>query len=235
LSSSPIFAYIGIRVAAVTLMARWMALAVVFGEVAASVAGCSSGLTASDNRFNPGAENDMISKEAGAGSDCDAAVCSPKPIAQADAGPTLAASPDAGNTCDTKSTCATATDLGAVKGDDGDEVRTREGAGSAFFTIKVTQTLGYWQQQPLSVAFTLLSAKSTKYELYVYEDTTCTAVFKSSALPLGTTEKVSDEWGHSMWSDNAHEYRIEVRKVSDTCDPTDHWTLLVEGHTAGPM
>jgi hypothetical protein len=205
-------------------------LSVTFACVA-WLAGCGDDEPEPGRRFTPG-ESDIVTKR-GAADECEAGVCSPKPAEGSDA-PDARPAPKSGpNACDKKSSCAAATDLGVVRGDTGGDTRSRQGVGSEFFTVDVTEARE-WYEGPASlrVAFTLISPKSTNYDLFVYED--CAKALGSSAKPAGETDKINASWGEGFFAngvDDRKTLRVEVRKVSQSCDPDDEWTLIVQGNS----
>jgi hypothetical protein len=56
----------------------------------------------------------------------------------------------------------------------------------------------------------------------------------SSQKPAGDTDKISKTWGEGYVIQNGRDdrktLRVEVRKVSQACDPDDEWTLIVQGN-----
>jgi hypothetical protein len=206
-------------------------LSVTFACVA-WVAGCGDDETEPGGRFTPG-ESDIVTKR-GPADECEAGVCSPKP-AEGSVAPDAPRSPaqSGPSACDKKSSCAGATDLGVVRGDTGGDTRSRQGVGSAFFSVDVTEARAWYEDPaPLRVAFTLISPKSTNYDLFVYED--CAKPTESSQNGAGETDKISKSWGEGRiianFTDDKKTLRVEVRKVSQSCDPDDEWTLIVQGN-----
>jgi hypothetical protein len=206
-------------------------LSVTFACVA-WLAGCGEDDPEPRGRFTPG-ETEIVTKK-GAADECEAGVCSPKP-AEGSVAPDAPNSPSKGGpgACEKKVACAAGTDLGAVRGDTGGDTRSRQGVGSAFFTVDVTEARE-WYEDPASlrVAFTLVSPKSTNYDLFVYED--CAKPTESSQNPAGDTDKISKTWGEGRFfanfADDKKTLHVEVRKVSQSCDPDDEWMLIVQGN-----
>ena len=197
---------------------------------AAVIAGCAAdGNDDERGRFTPG--EGAIAPKRGTSKECEAGVCSP--AAEEPVAPSATPGKSAGQTCETQSTCAGATDLGALRGDIGGDARSRQGVGSQFFSVTLTEDRAWWDiSAPMRLAVTLISPRSTNYDLFVYED--CAKATESSEKPIGDTDKITKKWGDSVFanaSDDKKTLRIEVRKVSQTCDPDDDWTLLVQGNS----
>ncbi len=178
-------------------------------------------------RFTPG-ESDIASS-GGPTDDCEAGVCSPSPSKSPGAVGDASAGGGAG-ACQTNGSCASAAQLGELRGDIGSDVLTREGVGSAFFRVDVKEEAPwYGEASPMKVVVSLVSPTSTQYDLYVHEG--CTQSVEEGP---GDSDQVRMTWGESRWVanlvDDSKTLLIEVRQVSPTCDDTNKWSLLVQGN-----
>lgn len=142
-----------------------------------------------------------------------------------------------GTTCTASNTCMGATDLGMVSGDTGADVKTSQGTGSKWFTVRVTEDDSSAFGAKLWMKATLTSPPGANYDLYVYvpgSDTReCSAVTKSSTTSA-TTDTAGVEFGEggtlSNGSSDDRTVTVEVRHVSGPCSASDQWTLSVNGN-----
>lgn len=140
-------------------------------------------------------------------------------------------------TCAASNTCMGATDLGMVSGDTGADVKSAQGTGSKWFTVRVTEDDSSVFAVALWMKATLNSPAGANYDLYVYvpgSDTReCSAVSKSSTSSA-TTDTAGVEFGESgsfsNGGDDDRTVTIEVRHVSGPCTASDQWTLTVNGN-----
>jgi hypothetical protein len=121
-----------------------------------------------------------------------------------------------------------------VCGDENNDVLTVTGVGSKWFEVYVAECVSSLISYPdLSFTAIIDSPPGMNYDMYVYKGDdggpNCSAApTKASGVP----ERVMDGWGDSMGSEDGTWLSIEVRYVSGTdCEPTDTWTLRVEGNT----
>lgn len=139
--------------------------------------------------------------------------------------------------CTATNTCMGATDLGMVSGDTGADVKTSQGTGSKWFTVRVTEDDSSAFGAKLWMKATLTSPPGANYDLYVYvpgSDTReCSAVTKSSTVS-STTDTAGVEFGEggtfSNGSSDDRTVTVEVRHVSGPCSASDQWTLTVNGN-----
>ena len=142
-----------------------------------------------------------------------------------------------GTSCAATNTCMGATDLGMVSGDQGADVKSSQGTGSKWFTVRVTEDDNSAFGAKLWMKATLTSPPGSNYDLYVYvpgSDTReCSAVTKSSTTSA-TTDTAGVEFGEggtfSNGSSDDRTVTVEVRHVSGTCSATDQWTLTINGN-----
>ncbi|HEY8080154.1 MAG TPA: hypothetical protein VIF62_38750, partial [Labilithrix sp.] len=194
---------------------------------------CGSSDTTSGGRFTPGEDDIVSGKKDGGTDDCEAGVCSPAPQGGPDNGggtppPEDGGAPVASGACKTINACANATDLGSVSGDTGADVRSHQGTGGEFFTIRVTEDDHSAFGKALTAAITLVSPSRENYDLYVY-DTDCSKPSEQSTQGTGTTDAVNLSWGEGYVAndgDDSKTIRIEVRPTSTTCG-TDKWSLVI--------
>jgi hypothetical protein len=142
-------------------------------------------------------------------------------------------------TCTTAVTCATATTLPQITGDDGDgnTVATASGYQAAWYSIRVSEQdssiLGY----PMSTNTTLTSPSGVMFDLFVYVDTGNDDI--DCSTPTGTvttsgaTESSNIEWGEGSVandSDDSRTVSIEIRpKSGDSCSSAATWSLQITG------
>ena len=142
-----------------------------------------------------------------------------------------------GTSCAATNTCMGAADLGMVSGDQGADVKSSQGTGSKWFTVRVTEDDNSAFGAKLWMKATLTSPPGANYDLYVYvpgSDTReCSAVSKSSTLS-STTDTAGVEFGEggtfSNGSSDDRTVTVEVRHVSGPCSATDQWTLTINGN-----
>jgi hypothetical protein len=131
------------------------------------------------------------------------------------------------------STCEDATDLGTVAGDTGTDQRSRQGSGSAWFTVYVAETNFSPVGHKMRLKATLVSPEGSNYDVFIRGDRCGGPVEAESTEPAGSTDSATAEWGEGFAANNKEDSRqmyIEVRHVSGACDP-GRWTLLVSGNT----
>jgi hypothetical protein len=186
-----------------------------------------------DDHSSPRKDSDITAKadakaeggEAGAGGYCIGAGCDDEGLPPPGGDP-----PTEGGvaTCEARG-CAQAEDLGSIAGDmGGDDVRSRQGSGSAWFKIHVAEQ--YYLGADMKVSATLVSPQGANYDVALYESNTCggEAIMKSTQ-PAGTTDNATDEWIDFPVSDDSRDFLIEVKHVSGSCEGSGKWTLLVSG------
>jgi hypothetical protein len=203
--------------------------------------GCLSDPTLEDGHRFPSAEREVVAgntptdpdekkAEEGPclGKDCDDA--SPAGAPTTDAKPK-----DDKSACKAANACSGAVDLGTVSGDVGHDERSRQGIGSQWFSVKVTENDTNMTGASLNVTATLVAPSGANYDVFVYGDQCGGEQLATSAKPAGTTDQAAASWGESYYIPNFsaddRTVLIEVRHVSGPCDPNDKWTLLVRGGT----
>ncbi len=133
--------------------------------------------------------------------------------------------PPRGGSCPSRA-CTAAEDLGSVAGDKGSDERSRQGTGSAWFTVNVAEMS--WITWPLGVRATLVSPQGSNYDLFLYEGECGGEAVAQSTQPTGTTDTATDSWFDWGW-DDSQTILVEVRHVSGPCDG-GKWTLVVAGN-----
>jgi hypothetical protein len=140
-------------------------------------------------------------------------------------------------TCTTSATCATATMLAGIGGDeDGASQSSASGYQAAWYSIRVSETDSGPLADPMSMQTTLTSPSSAMFDLFVYIDTgnddvDCTTP-TGSVTTNGTSETSSIEWGETGTfandSDDSRTVSIEVRpKSGDACSPSAPWSISI--------
>jgi hypothetical protein len=153
------------------------------------------------------------------------------------------AAPDSGGggtgTCASANTCAGSTDLGAVSGDTGADVKTAQGSGSQWFTVHVTEDDSNIFGLSLLAKAELTSPPGTNFDLFMYvggsaSSQSCSGPTKSSTS-TGADSTVAEfgesSGGISNGKSDERLVTVEVRWVSGTCLPTAKWSLTVRGNT----
>jgi len=162
-------------------------------------------------------------------------------------GTTDAGAPDAapdsggggGGTCAAANTCAGASDLGSISGDTGADVKTAQGSGSQWFTVRVTENDSSLFGLSLLAKAELTSPPGTNFDLFVYVGGSATSQNCSSVTTSSTStgaDSTVAEFGESSGgisngSSDEKLVTVEVRWVSGTCLPTAKWSLTVRGNT----
>jgi hypothetical protein len=139
-------------------------------------------------------------------------------------------------TCDAPNTCAGATDLGSVSGDDGGDSLVQSGETSQWFTVRVTEDDSSVFSNSLEMLATLTSPPGANFDLYVYVpggDTRECATASKSSTTTGF-DSAGVEFGEggtfSNGDDDDRTVTVEVRSVSGTCAPGQKWTLNIYGN-----
>jgi hypothetical protein len=140
--------------------------------------------------------------------------------------------------CATSVTCATATVLPGLGGDeDGAGSTSASGYQAAWYSIRLSETDSGPFGDPMSIVTTLTSPSTAMFDLFVYVDTSnddvdCTTA-TGTVTTSGTSESSNIEWGETGEfandSDDSRTVSIEVRpKTGDMCSSSDTWTLSIE-------
>ena len=146
---------------------------------------------------------------------------------------------DAGPKCDYPNTCQTATDLGSIQADDGNDTKTSDGYTSRWLGIRATEGDHGPRAHTMKVLATLDMPNGSNYDLYLYMDTgndtvTCSKLARKSTSVGDVTETVEIQWGESGFfangGDDSRPIRLEVRHISGVCDPATKWKLTVSGN-----
>jgi hypothetical protein len=147
---------------------------------------------------------------------------------------TSSSSTTGGGACDTEAPdqCASAEDLGEVRGDDGNDIVVESGNTSKWYKVRITESVSSPISFPqLSYRVSLESPPGMNYDLYVYPgDTMGVDCSVSPQQGSGDPESVSATWGDSLNSEDGTYFTFEVRYV-DGVDCDADWTFTVEGHT----
>jgi hypothetical protein len=166
--------------------------------------------------------------------DQDAGTATPPKDAGADAAQD--AGPPAGSSCSATNTCAAATDLGTVSGDQGSDSQFVQGATSAWFTVRVTENDNGVFGSKLKLNATLQSPAGANFDVFVYvpsSDTRECSTVSASSTTSGF-DSASASFGEggtvSNGSSDSRTVTVEVRHVSGACSPTAKWTLNLYGN-----
>lgn len=136
----------------------------------------------------------------------------------------------------TKAMCSSsAAPISPVSGDTGKDVSTASGSDGEWLRVDVTENDSSIFGHAVSVRFTLTSPPGENFDLFVYEGPTaasgggfeCSTVSGSSTTSGVDTVRVT--WSDTLASDDSKTVSVEVRPASPVCDPSQKWTLKVEG------
>jgi len=139
--------------------------------------------------------------------------------------------------CTSAATCATATALGSVSGDTGNDQVQATGYQHAWFSVRVTENDSGIFGVPMNVTVQLTSPAGVNYDVYLYVNTgsdvlDCTTV-STSSTSTSTFDSAHLQWGETGTfannSDDSRTLSIEVRPVSGTCAPGSTYKLVVLG------
>jgi hypothetical protein len=140
-------------------------------------------------------------------------------------------------TCTSNDTCASATLLGAVSGDTGNQQVQVTGTRAAWYRVRVTEDENGLGGTPETVHVTLTSPANADFAVFVYVNTGSDALECSQTV--GTTNvngkvvQTNAEWGETgafaNGSDDSRDVSIEIRPVSGTCAADQTWQLVVQG------
>ena len=141
--------------------------------------------------------------------------------------------------CASLNVCTAATDLGAISGDTGADVKTASGTGSQWFTVRVNENDSSISPRTLQTKVELVSPSAANFDVFLYlaggsSGQECSAV-KSSSTNASGLDTATAEWGEtgifSNGSDDSRTLTVEVRWVSGTCSTATPWALTVHGNT----
>ncbi len=148
----------------------------------------------------------------------------PGDAAPGDAGPAA--------TCQSSDMCATATTLGKVSGDTGDQTLTAQGSRAAWFRVRVTEDAPFSDGSMQVLArLTPPAGEDFDVRVYVNPDTDaleCTRT-TGTATTSGTVKQVRASW-QDVFNDASRDVSIEVRPLSSACSPAAKWQLVIEGN-----
>ena len=176
----------------------------------------------------------IVEEDAGGGGDPDSGAVIP------DAGTDSGGGGGGGGTCASPNACSGATDLGTISGDTGAGIKTAQGSGSQWFTVRVTEDDSNIFGLSLLAKAELTSPPGTNFDLFVYvaggaSGQECSSV-KTSSTSTGSSDSTTAEFGESSGgisngSSDSRTVTVEVRWVSGTCAPAAPWSLTVRGNT----
>lgn len=140
--------------------------------------------------------------------------------------------------CPEDATCATATVIGMVSGDESSPVIGLELAESTWVSFQVTEDSDSLGGEALTFTATLTSPPGFDFDLFVYRGpdggaTGCGGMLEQSTS-AGASDVVHMSWGEGAVANGADErawVAAEIRPKNGTCDPAASWTLVVEGDT----
>jgi len=140
-------------------------------------------------------------------------------------------------TCTTSATCATATMLAGIGGDQsGASSSSASGFQAAWYSIRLNETDTGTFGDPMSIQATLTSPSGAMFDLVVYVDTGSDQV--DCATPTGTvttsgkSETSNIKWGETgtfaNGTDDSRTVSIQISPRSgDSCSPNATWSLAI--------
>lgn len=139
--------------------------------------------------------------------------------------------------CTATNACATSTNIGQVKGDNGNDVLSAQGSTSQWFTVRVVEDDEDVFPVSLRLRAQLVSPPGTNFDLFVYRpsDGKECSVVASQSTSTGT-DSASIVFGEdeddffSNGSSDDQNVTVEVRHVSGTCSTGAKWTLTLNGN-----
>jgi hypothetical protein len=127
-------------------------------------------------------------------------------------------------------TCAMPTEIEAVDGDTGSDVRTLSGTTSKWFKVHINE--GSIIINDFKYQVILQSPPGMDFDLYEYVgDGAATNCLGNAIHAMGDPESVSDSWSDTIGVDDGRWLSLEVRYISGSaCGADAKWTLTVKGH-----
>jgi hypothetical protein len=146
--------------------------------------------------------------------------------------------PMMGDSCTSSVTCATATTLAGIGGDeDGASESSATGYQSAWYSIRISETDSGPFADPMSMQTTLTSPSGAMFDLLVYvpgdnSSTDCTSP-SGSIQTSGSTETSTLEWGETGITANGDDdsrtvtIQISPHTAGETCSSSSPWSLSI--------
>jgi hypothetical protein len=149
------------------------------------------------------------------------------------------APPDAAvATCQSAATCATATVLPQIGGDEtGASTSSATGFQSAWISIRLKETDNSAFADPMSMRATLTSPATAMFDLQVYLPGDATSTDCTTPTPTVTTSGVTETWAHEWgetgtFANGVDDSRTIILEISprspDGCAPADTWSLSIQ-------
>jgi hypothetical protein len=140
--------------------------------------------------------------------------------------------------CSNALTCATASVLGMVSGDESSPNLQAMGTEPTWLAFRVSEDNDSPIGESLSFTATLQSPAGYDFDLYVWRGADgasngCNGTLQQSTAASGP-DVVHMDWGEAgvaNGSDDGRWIAVEIRSKDGICDPNAAWTLLVEGDT----
>jgi hypothetical protein len=181
--------------------------------------------------------------EAGGSSDSDSGVTTTSTAGSTDDGSTGEPTDSTGSggaayMCDNMTSCAAAMAIGGVSGDEPSAPLEEMGEEPTWLEFQVSEDNADVAGEKLSFTVTLTSPPGYDFDLYVFRGAEgaadgCGGTPAQSTNPSGV-DSVSMQWGEGTFANNSDDsawVSVEIRAVSQMCEPGAHWTLTVQGDT----
>jgi hypothetical protein len=139
--------------------------------------------------------------------------------------------------CPQEATCATATVIGMVSGDESSDPIQIMGAEPTWVTFQVTEDSDSVAGEAVTFTATLDSPGGSDFDLFAYRgptggNTGCNGVMAMSTS-AGPQDVVHMSWGEGAVANGGDDrawVAIEIRPKDD-CDGISMWTLTIDGDT----
>ncbi len=140
--------------------------------------------------------------------------------------------------CPSAATCGTATMLGSVSGDTGNQTLTAMGHQAAWLRVRLTEDYNDVDGVAMSVSAKLTSPAGVDFDVFVYlnegNDVVECSTTTGTTTTAGNVNTTRAVWGEGTFSNGSPDDRwvsIEIRPISGVCAPAAMWQLEVVGNT----
>lgn len=139
--------------------------------------------------------------------------------------------------CTSTDACLTSVTLGTVSGDTGQQTLTATGSRAAWYRVRVTENDGTPTGRPVRVSARLVLPASADFDVRIYVNVATDTIECTTPIATATTtgnEKLARaSWGETTIPnglDDSRDVEIEIRPLTGTCVPTEHWQLTIQGN-----
>lgn len=143
-----------------------------------------------------------------------------------------------GMMCQNDLTCASATPIGGVAGDEGSAALVVSGDTPTWMSFQVSENSSDVFGEEVSFTATLQSPATADFDLFVFRGpeggSSGCGGSPGQSTNAGASDSVHMSWGEGAVANNTDDgawVAVEVRAKNGTCDPGAEWTLTVQGDT----